>query len=92
MVEEIPAVFLRQADVVDAAVLAELRAASLLEMGLLRPSGAASRSGRDTELLHVIRIHGHGVHDGLVLVILLADIDLLALLGGAAGIQKETFR
>ncbi len=40
MVDQIPAVFLREADAADAADLAELRSASLLEMALLRPADA----------------------------------------------------
>jgi GNAT superfamily N-acetyltransferase len=57
-----PELFLRQCDAADAAELAELRAASLLEMGLLRPSGAASfrrRARREfARMLRVERLAG----------------------------------
>lgn len=54
MHEERPELFLRQCEALDAAELAELRAASLLEMALLRPSGAASfrrRARRELALM-----------------------------------------
>ncbi len=41
MVQGRPEVFLRQVDLEETNILAELRAASLLEMGLLRPAAAA---------------------------------------------------
>ena len=41
-------------------------------------------------VLHVVGVHGDGVDDGLVFGVVLADVDLLALLGGAARIHQET--
>ena len=46
--------------------------------------------GDDAKRFHVIGVHDQGVHDGLVLGVVLADVDLLALLAGPAGIHQET--
>ena len=45
--------------------------------------------GRDADLLHVLGVHGQGAHDRLVLGVVLADVDLLALLGRAARVHDE---
>ena len=51
------------------------------------PHGA---TGRNAGFLHVVGMHGDGADDGLVHGAVLADIDLLALLGRAAGIHDES--
>src|SRR5262249_54321625 len=38
---------------------------------------------------HVVRMHGQGADDGLVLGIVLADVDLLTLLGRATSVHEE---
>src|SRR5205823_5023887 len=45
--------------------------------------------GGDAQLLQVLRVHRQGGDDRLVLGVVLADVDLLALLAGAAGDQDE---
>src|ERR1043166_1150661 len=46
-------------------------------------------AGGDARFLHIIGVHRDGVDDGLVFRTVLADVDLLALLGGAARIHEE---
>src|ERR1051326_6608702 len=49
-------------------------------------------TGPNPDQLHVLRVHRHRPDAGLVLGIVLADIDLLALLRRAAGVHDEAFR
>src|SRR5262249_37234566 len=45
----------------------------------------------DPQGLQVLGVQGQRAHDRLVLVVLLADVDLLALLAGPAGVHDEAF-
>src|SRR6266581_3470501 len=51
---------------------------------------ADGRSGDDPEVLHVVGVHGDGVDDCLILRVVLADVDLLPLLAGAARIHRKS--
>src|SRR5262245_18963880 len=58
-----------------------------LERGLaVLRADAEGRPGGDAERLHVLGVHGQRIDNGLVLRVILADIDLLALFAGAARI------
>src|SRR6516164_7122491 len=50
------------------------------------PNGTSSG---DPQALHVVRMHRDGIHDRLVLGVVFADVDLLALLAGAGRIHDE---
>src|SRR5712691_13410888 len=50
------------------------------------PNGA---TGLDPDRLHVFGMHVQGAHDGLIRGVILADVDLLALLGRAARVHEE---
>src|SRR5207245_390625 len=52
------------------------------------PNGAA---GLDPDRLHVLGMHVQGAHDGLIRRVILADVDLLPLLGRAARVHDEAF-
>src|SRR5438094_6779458 len=43
----------------------------------------------DPDRLHVPGMHGQGVHDGLILHVILPDVDLLPLPGRAARVHDE---
>ena len=45
---------------------------------------------RDLQSLQILRIHGKRGDDGLIFGVVLAHVDMLALLGGAAGVHDET--
>ena len=50
---------------------------------------ARAMLGGDAEGFEVLRVQGQDAHNGLVLAVVLADVDLLALFAGAAGVHDE---